>query len=142
MQQRFNALEKGPDAFKTLYGTGTYLSKSPIEQSLQELICVHISQINNCAFCIDMHYKQARAKGESEKRLYGLSAWRLTSWYDDRERAAFALAEAITDCNVPDAVFNEAAKHFSEIELIDLTLVVTSINSWNRINHAFASYAV
>jgi alkylhydroperoxidase family enzyme len=84
-----------------------------------------------------MHYKDARAKGETEQRLYGLSAWRESPYYTERERAAFAWAEAVTRCEVPDAVYSEAKQQFSDEELIDLTLAVTAINTWNRINLAF-----
>ena len=137
MENRINIHVKGQEAIKTLFPIGAYLKKSPLEQSLVELVLFRVSQINKCAYCLDMHYKDARHKGETEQRLYGLSAWRETSYYSNRERAAFAWAEAITACNVTDSVYNETAKEFSEQELIDLTLTITSINTWNRINLAF-----
>jgi AhpD family alkylhydroperoxidase len=137
MENRINIHEKGQEAIKTLYPINGYLKKSPLEQSLIELVLFRVSQINKCAYCLDMHYKDARHKGETEQRLYGLSAWRETSYYTNRERAAFAWAEALTKCDVTDSVYNEAAKEFSEQELIDLTLAITSINTWNRINLAF-----
>jgi AhpD family alkylhydroperoxidase len=137
MEQRLNVHEKGQNALKTLYGIGGYLKKSAIEVSLMELICFRVSQINGCAYCLDMHYKDARAKGETEQRLYGLSAWREAPYYTERERAAFAWAEAVTKCDVPDAVYSEAKKQLSDQELIDLTLGVATINTWNRINLAF-----
>jgi AhpD family alkylhydroperoxidase len=137
MENRINIHEKGQEALKTLYPINGYLKKSPLEQSLIELVLFRVSQINKCAYCLDMHYKDARAKGETEQRLYGLSAWRETSYYTNRERAAFAWAEALTKCDVTDSVYNEAVKEFSEQELIDLTLAITSINTWNRINLAF-----
>ncbi|WP_316634701.1 carboxymuconolactone decarboxylase family protein [uncultured Flavobacterium sp.] len=137
MENRINIHVKGQEAIKTLYSVGGYLKKSPLEQSLVELVLFRVSQINKCAYCLDMHYKDARHKGETEQRLYGLSAWRETSYYSNRERAAFAWAEAITACNVTDSVYNETAKEFSEQELIDLTLTITNINTWNRINLAF-----
>jgi AhpD family alkylhydroperoxidase len=137
MEQRLNVHEKGQNALKTLYGIGGYLKKSAVEVSLMELIFFRVSQINGCAYCLDMHYKDARAKGETEQRLYGLSAWREAPYYTERERAAFAWAEAVTKCEVPDAVYSEAKKQLSDQELIDLTLGVATINTWNRINLAF-----
>lgn len=137
MEQRLNVHEKGQNALKTLYGIGGYLKKSGIEASLLELVNFRVSQMNSCAYCLDMHYKDARAKGETEQRLYGLSAWRESPYYNERERAAFAWAEAVTKCDVPDDIYLAATKQFSEQELIDLTLAVTGINTWNRINLAF-----
>ncbi|SEP34577.1 alkylhydroperoxidase AhpD family core domain-containing protein [Flavobacterium sp. CF108] len=137
METRINIHEKGQDALKTLYGIGGYLKKSTLESALLELVLFRVSQINSCAYCLDMHYKDARHKGETEQRLYGLSAWRETSYYTNRERAAFAWAEALTKCDVTDSVYKEAASEFNEKELIDLTLAITNINTWNRINLAF-----
>ncbi len=116
---------------------GGYLKKSPVEQNLLELVYFRVSQINGCAYCLDMHSKDLRAKGETEQRLYGLTAWHETSYYTDRERAALAWAEAVTKCQVPDAVYNEVKNQFSEEELIDLTFAVNNINTWNRLNLAF-----
>src|SRR6478735_7613132 len=138
MKQRLNFQEKGQNALKALYGIGGYLKNASIEQTLRDLVYFRVSQINQCAFCLDMHYKDPRANGETEQRLYGLSAWRETNYYTPRERAAFAWAEALTKCeHVSDAVYDQAKEQFSDEELIDLTLAVTSINTWNRINHAF-----
>jgi len=137
MEQRINVHEKGQNALKTLYGIGSYLKKSSVEAPLRELVYFRVSQINGCAYCLDMHYKDARAQGETEQRLYGLSAWREAPYYTERERAAFAWAEAVTKCDVSDAIYSEAKKQFSDEELIDLTLAVTGINTWNRINLAF-----
>ncbi|WP_344977100.1 carboxymuconolactone decarboxylase family protein [Compostibacter hankyongensis] len=137
MEQRINVLEKGKKAMETLYGIGGYLRKSPLGEDLLDLVHFRISQINGCAFCLDMHSKDLRARGESEQRLYGLSAWRDTPYYTDRERAALAWAEAVNRCDVPDEVYLEAKKQFSEEELIDLTLGITAINTYNRINIAF-----
>jgi len=137
MQQRINIHEKGQAALKSLYAIGGYLKHSPVEQSLFELVLFRVSQINNCAYCLDMHSKDARAKGETEQRLYGLSAWRETPYYTERERAAFAWAEAVTACHVTDEVYEETSKQFTEVELIDLTFAITTINTWNRINLAF-----
>ncbi|MDB5087242.1 MAG: carboxymuconolactone decarboxylase [Mucilaginibacter sp.] len=140
MEQRINVFEKGQNAMKALHGLGFYLAKSPIEQHLLELIYFRVSQINGCAFCLDMHSKDMLAKGESEQRLFVLDAWREAPFYTKRERAALAWAEAVTKIaggNVPNEVYDEARKQFSEVELIDLTLAVITINSYNRINIAF-----
>lgn len=140
MEQRINAYEKGGKALQALYGLGIYLSKSPVEQSLFNLIYYRVSQINGCAYCMDMHSKDLRAAGETEQRLYVLDAWREAPFYSARERAALGWAEAVTKItggNVPDSVYENARKQFSEEELIDLTLAVTTINSYNRINIAF-----
>ncbi|GAA4323531.1 carboxymuconolactone decarboxylase family protein [Mucilaginibacter gynuensis] len=137
MEQRINVHAKGQKALKTLFSIGTYLKESPVEERLLSLVYFRVSQINGCAYCLDMHAKEARHEGESEQRLYGLSAWRETPYYSDRERAALTWAEAITTCNVPDSVYNEASALFTEAELIDLTLAITTINTWNRFNIAF-----
>jgi AhpD family alkylhydroperoxidase len=137
MEQRLNVHEKGQNALKTLFGIGAYLKKSPVEISLIELILFRVSQINGCAYCLDMHYKDARSHGETEQRLYSISAWRETPYYTDRERAGLAWAEAVTKCDVPDTTYNKVKEHFTEQELIDLTLAITTINTWNRINLAF-----
>jgi AhpD family alkylhydroperoxidase len=142
MEQRINIHEKGSQAMNALYGLGKYLAKSPVEQSLLNLVYFRVSQINGCAFCLDMHAKDLRAKGETEQRLYVLNAWREAPFYTDKERAALAWAEALTKIKtgiVPDEVYNEASKQFSETELIDLTLAVITINSYNRINIAFGA---
>ncbi|RRA98042.1 carboxymuconolactone decarboxylase family protein [Larkinella rosea] len=137
MEQRLNVHEKGQGALKTLFGIGGYLKKSPVEEALQLLVYFRVSQINGCAYCLDMHYKDARAKGETEQRLYGLSAWQESPYYTERERAALAWAEAITQCTAPDAVYHRAKEQFTDEELIDLTLAISSINTWNRFNLAF-----
>ncbi|QHT71806.1 carboxymuconolactone decarboxylase family protein [Rhodocytophaga rosea] len=139
MEQRISIHDKGQNALKTLYGIGGYLKKSPVEVNLLELVYFRVSQINGCAYCLDMHSKDLRAKGETEQRLYGLSAWQEAPYYTDRERAALAWAEALTHCEVPDAVYNQTKKQFSDEELIDLTLAITTINTWNRMNLAFAN---
>lgn len=140
MEQRINAFEKGQAAMKSLYGIGGYLNKSIVEQSIFHLIYFRVSQINGCAYCLDMHSKDLRAAGETEQRLYGLSAWRETPYFSERECAALAWAEAVTilkDNQVSDEVYFYVRKQFSEEELIDLTLAVTTINTYNRINIAF-----
>jgi AhpD family alkylhydroperoxidase len=142
METRIKYYEQGQDALTALYGLGKYLSKSTIEKSLQELIYFRVSQINQCAYCLDMHSKDLRAAGETEQRLYLLSAWRESPFYTEKERAALAWAEALTqlrDSLVPDAIYNEALKHFSEKEMIELTMAVIAINSYNRLNIAFGA---
>lgn len=126
----------------TLYPLGKYLSRSSIEGALLDLIYFRVSQINGCAFCLDMHAKDLRAMGESEQRLYLLNAWREAPFYSNRERAALAWAEALTTLKsgmVPDEIYKEARQQFSEKELTDLTLGVIAINSYNRINIAFGA---
>jgi len=140
MEQRLNVLEHGQDALKAMMGLELYLAKSAIEQSLLHLIKFKVSQINGCAYCLDMHLKDLRAAGETEQRLYLLDAWRESPFYTDRERAALAWAEAltlVTNGHVSDEVYEEARKEFNEQELVDLTLAVTTINCWNRISIAF-----
>ena len=144
MKQRINAFEKGAGAMKALFGLGIYLAKSSIEQSLLNLVYFRVSQINGCAYCLDMHSKDLRAKGETEQRLYMLDAWRESPVYTEREMAALDWAEAVTrltDSRVPDEVYIKVRKEFTEEELIDLTLAVVTINSYNRINIAFRTPA-
>lgn len=144
MGQRINVLEKGQGAMTAMYGLGAYLKKCTIEKKLLDLIYFRVSQINGCAYCLDMHSKDLRADGETEQRLYLLDAWREAPFYTDRECAALAWAEAVTTLEgreVPDDVFEMASAQFTEQELIDLTLAVTAINSYNRINIAFRATA-
>jgi AhpD family alkylhydroperoxidase len=144
MQTRINLLEKGQKAIKALNGMGIYLTKSPIEKQLFDLIDFRVSQINGCAYCLDMHSKDLRAAGQTEQRLYVLDAWRDAPFYSKRERAALAWAEAVTilkDKNVPDEIYEEARSEFSEEEIIDLTMAIIAINTYNRINIAFRSPA-
>lgn len=137
METRLNFFEKGQNAMKPLFGLTGYIKKSGLDRQLVELVDFRISQINQCAYCLDMHSKELRAMGETEQRLYGMSAWRETPYYTERERAALAWAEAVNALHVTDEVYAQAAAQFTEEELVDLTLVVTSINTWNRINIAF-----
>jgi AhpD family alkylhydroperoxidase len=140
MKQRMNFYEKGFKAMKPLFSLGAYLSKSTVEQSLLDLVNFRVSQINGCAYCLDMHSKDLRAHGETEQRLYMLDAWREAPLYTDRERAALAWAEAVTKLeknDVPDDVYEEVLQQFSEEELVDLTMAVIAINSYTRINIAF-----
>lgn len=140
MEQRINAYEKGAGAMKAMYGLELYLAKASIEKSLLHLIKFRVSQINGCAYCLDMHSKDLRASGETEQRLYLLEAWEESPFYTDRERAALAWAEAltlITKGHASDEVYEVAKKQFNEQELIDLTLAITTINAWNRLSIAF-----
>jgi len=137
METRINVFEKGQKAVGTLFGISAYLKKSTIERELLELVDFRVSQINRCAYCLDMHSKDARAHGETEQRLYGLSAWKEAPYYTDRERAALEWAEAVTAAHVPDEVYKIAKSQFTDEELIDLTLGITTINTWNRLNLAF-----
>ena len=126
-------------ALRALYGFQTYLDESGLETSLLDLVKTRASQINGCAYCIDMHTKDARARGETEQRLYLLAAWRESPIYTGRERAALAWTEAVTllaDARVPDAVYEEVRPWFSDDELVSLTMAVAAINSWNRLNVA------
>jgi AhpD family alkylhydroperoxidase len=142
MKQRLSYISASPEAFKAMRGLEAAVQGSSIEKPLVELVKMRASQINGCAFCIDMHWKDARAEGETEQRLYGLSAWREAPYYSDRERAALEWTEALTlvaDTNVPDAVFDAVRPHFTDKELMDLTLAIVAINAWNRIAIGFRS---
>ncbi|HUI40472.1 MAG TPA: carboxymuconolactone decarboxylase family protein [Terriglobia bacterium] len=133
---RIDVTKVAPEAYQAMAGLGQYVRRSGLEESLLNLIYMRSSQINGCAYCIDMHSKDARAVGETEQRLYELNAWRETPFYTDRERAALAWAEAVTlvgQGHVPDEVYELARKHFSEKEVVDLTMAVVGINAWNRI---------
>ncbi len=143
MQQPVNYAQIAPEGFKAMLGLETYLRRSGIEHGLLELVKTRVSQINGCAFCIDMHTKDARANGEAEQRLYALQAWRETPFYSARERTALAWAEALTDIvgGIPDALRDEALRSFSEKELVDLTLAIVAINGWNRLAIPFCTPA-
>lgn len=135
MEARIDYTKASPNALKAMYGLQAAVNASGLEPTLQELIKLRVSQINGCAFCIDMHFREATAKGEKAERLYLLDAWREAPVYTDRERAALGWAEAVTlvsQTHIPDEVFKEARKHFGEAELVDLTLAVVAINGWNR----------
>lgn len=142
MKQRINLIEKGSGAVKTMMGIKKYLDRSTIENHLIELLSFRVSQINGCAFCLDMHSKELLAKGESAQRLFVMDAWRETPFFSEKERAVLAWAEALTNLEgslVPDKIYEEVARHFTETELIDLTLAVTGINTANRLNIAFGA---
>ena len=139
MEPRFNGFKTAPGAYKAMLGLEQYLHQSGLEESLLHLIKLRASQLNGCAYCIDMHWKDLRAIGEDEQRLYSLDAWRECPFYTDRERAAFAWTEAvtlITNSHVPDSVYEEVRPHFSEKEIADLTFAIATINAWNRLSIA------
>ena len=129
-----NDAKAAPDGRQlTMYGLEAYIRRSSIEPTLRELVLMRASQINGCAYCLDMHSKDARANGETEQRLYGLNAWRETPYYSARERAALEWTEALTlisETHAPDEVYEETRAHFDEKELVDLTLTITTINAW------------
>lgn len=142
MKPRISIQEQGKEVMATLYPMSKYLSKCSLPKSLLELIYFRVSQINGCAYCLDMHSKDLRASGETEQRLYCLDAWRESPFYTDKERAALEWAESLTHLKngqVSDTIYENARKHFSEKELLDLTLGVMAINSYNRINIAFGA---
>jgi AhpD family alkylhydroperoxidase len=123
-------------ALQAMLALEQYLTGCGFDHKFMHLLKLRASQINGCAYCIDMHSIDARAAGETEQRLYALDAWRETPFFDDRERAALAWIEAVTlvsQSHVPDAVYDEARKHFSEKEIVDLTYLASTINAWNRI---------
>jgi AhpD family alkylhydroperoxidase len=136
MQTRIHYPSVAAGAYKSLLAVEEYLLHCGLEEKLLNLIRLRASQINGCAYCIDMHWKDLRVEGESEQRLYGLDAWEESPYYSDRERAALAWTEAVTkirEGHVPDHVYEDVRKHFSEKELADLTLAVGMINTWNRL---------
>jgi AhpD family alkylhydroperoxidase len=140
MKSRLSYEKAAPGALRAMFSLEKYVQESGLEKSLLELIKTRASQINGCAYCIDMHTKDARAHGESEQRLYALNAWRETPFYTDRERAALAWTEAVTlvhQGQVPDEVFEQARTQFSEEELVNLTTAVVAINGWNRLAISF-----
>ncbi len=137
---RISAYEAAPEAMAAMLSVEKYIARCGLEKSLAELIKMRVSQINGCAFCLDMHSRDARDNGESEQRLYLLNAWRESSLYSDRERAALAWAEAVTrvaSSHPPDASFDALRAHFSDEEAVNLTVLICQINSWNRLAIGF-----
>ena len=140
MKPRVNYYQAAPDTIKALSALETQIRSSGLEQSLIELVKTRASQINGCAFCINMHTEDARKHGETEQRLYLLSAWRESPVYSDRERAALAWTEAVTlisQTHAPDEVYQEVRAHFSEAETVNLTMLIATINAWNRLAISF-----
>ncbi|GCE07581.1 carboxymuconolactone decarboxylase family protein [Dictyobacter aurantiacus] len=144
MDARLRYALAAPEARKAMFQLQEYVNTCGLESSLIHLVDMRASQINGCAFCLDMHAKDARAEGESEQRLYLLSAWREAPFYSERERAALEWTEAVTlvaEDHIPDEVYERVRPHFTDKELANLTLVICTINAWNRLNVAFRTPA-
>ena len=144
MKARIDVSSADPKAIQLLLGIERHISTSGLEPKLLHLVKMRASQINGCAFCLDMHSKDARAEGETEQRLYSLDAWDEAPYYSDRERAALEWTEAVTllgDAHVCDSVYEKVRAQFSEQEIATLTLAVAMINTWNRLNVAFRTQA-
>ena len=140
MTQRINYMQQSPELFKKFIDFSNLLGKGSIEQSIADLVSIRASQLNGCAFCLDMHAKEAKMHGERELRLYHLPAWRESTLFVPRERAALAWTEILTklpDGGVPDDIYERVRTQLSEKEISDLTFMVMSINGWNRVNVAF-----
>ncbi len=140
MQPRLDYAKAAPEALRAMYALEQHVRACGLEHSLLELVKTRASQINGCAYCIDMHTKDARAAGEQEQRLYALAAWRETPFYSPRERAALAWTEALTlihQEHVSDELYREARGQFSEAELVNLSLAIVAINGWNRLAISF-----
>jgi AhpD family alkylhydroperoxidase len=145
MQERFQYSKAYPEAYKAMLALSQAVEKTGLTPQLIDLVNYRVSQLNGCAFCLDMHSKDLRARGETEQRMYMISAWReVPHLYNDRERAALAWAEAVTrleDGQVQDEVYEIARQQFSQAELVQLTLAIVAINGWNRFNVAFRTPA-
>src|SRR5690349_12989717 len=142
MEPRLNYLKLTPEPLKVFNGLEAYLRGCGLEHSVLELVKTRASQVNGCAFCLDMHTQDARAAGETEQRLYALSAWRETPFFSERERAALAWTEAVTlvaDGPIEHEDYEDAREYFDEKSLVDLTLAIVAINGWNRLSIAFAT---
>ncbi len=140
MKERLNYATVSPDALKAMRELEKYVAASGLERPLYELVKTRASQINGCAYCLDMHTKDARKAGETEQRLYALNAWRETPFYTDRERAALEWTEALTlisENDVPDSLYERVHKHFDEKEMVALTMAIVAINGWNRLAIGF-----
>ncbi|WP_141589229.1 MULTISPECIES: carboxymuconolactone decarboxylase family protein [unclassified Myxococcus] len=142
MEQRLDFLQKSSNAYQAMLGLERFVRNCGLEHPLLDLVKTRASQLNGCAYCIDMHTKDARVAGETEQRLYALSAWRETPFYTERERAALEWTEALTlisQSDVTDELYDRVRQHFSEEELVSLTMAVITINGWNRIAIPFRS---
>ncbi len=140
MKARLNYSEVDPDAIKGMLELEKYVHGSGLERTLYELVKTRASQINGCAYCIDMHTKDARKAGETEQRLYALNAWRETPFYTERERAALAWTEALTlisENDVPESLYKATREYFNEVEIVTLTMAIIAINGWNRLAVSF-----
>ncbi len=142
MKPRIDYKETAPAAFQAMLAFEAYVHRCGLPPALLELVKIRASQINGCAYCLDMHTKDARAQGETEQRIYALSAWRETPFFTERERAALAWTEAVTlvaSSQVPDDVYEALRPHFTEMEMVNLTAAVVAINGWNRLAISFRS---
>lgn len=140
MEPRLDYTKASPEAAKAMIQMESFVRRSGIDAKLLELIKIRASQLNGCAYCIDMHTQDARLKGETEQRIYALDAWRETPFFTEKERAALAWTEALTNIqtgHAPDAVYHELSSNFSEEERVNLTLAITTVNAWNRIAIGF-----
>ncbi|RJE85560.1 carboxymuconolactone decarboxylase family protein [Paenibacillus sp. 1011MAR3C5] len=136
MSNRINIHQVNPEAYAAMSGMEKFVRASSLEKPIIELVKIRASQINGCAFCINMHTKEARSEGETEQRIYALSAWRDTPYFSEKERAALALTEAVTlisSQHVTDDVYQESSKHFDDKSLSELIMAIITINGWNRI---------
>jgi AhpD family alkylhydroperoxidase len=139
MKARIDLMHVNPGIVQAMLGLERQVRKAGLDNKLLDIVRMRASQINGCAYCLDMHSKDARANGETEQRLYGLAAWRETPYYSARERAALEWTEALTlvsETHAPDDVFERVREQFSEDELVHLTLAIVAINAWNRLNIA------
>ncbi len=137
MEPRINAAQVAPEAYKIMLQFEAYAKTTGFDPLLVELVKIRASQINGCAFCLDMHTKDARSIGETEQRIYCLNAWRESPFYSDAERAALELTEAVTlisTARVPDDLYERVRKHFTEKQYVDLVFMINTINSWNRLS--------
>jgi|SRR5690554_5327173 len=142
MKPRLNYSKLEPAALRAMLELENYVADSGLDPSLRELIKIRASQINGCAYCIDMHTKDARAAGETEQRIYALNAWRETPFFTDRERAALEWTEALTliaEINISDQLYEATREHFTESEIIALNIAVIAINGWNRLAISFGT---
>lgn len=140
MSSRIDYYKLAPEAISAMMGLENYVNKCGLEKPLLDLVKLRASQINGCAYCVDLHCAEARKAGESERRLYAVAVWRESPLFSDRERAAFAWAEAVTvlsESRVPDDIYQDILKYFNEKETIDLTMAIITINSWNRLAVSF-----
>lgn len=142
MKPRMNFYQTAPDTMKALMALEEQIQSTGLEKSLIELVKIRASQINGCAFCINMHTEDARKRGETEQRIYLLNAWRESPLYTDRERAGLAWTESVTliaETHAPDDVYEQVRAQFSDAEAVNLTMLIGAINAWNRLAIAFRS---
>ncbi|WHY72685.1 carboxymuconolactone decarboxylase family protein [Fictibacillus enclensis] len=136
METRIRMEEVEPGSLQAMLAVENYVARTSIDKTLKELIKIRASQVNGCAFCLNMHTKEARELGETEQRIYALNAWRETPYFTPEERAVLALTEAVTlvaESHVPDDVYNEAARYFDEKQMSEIIMQIVVINAWNRL---------